>query len=485
MTSRMAGRWKITITGVLFVWSSMVIHAQTINPGNAGNNAIWVNSSTISPSTAYIDADAFSASNGGPPTNTDLCLTLQYIYATAGLIPAGGAVIDARGIAVGLSKPCTVNPWAGLTPPPTTVLLPAGGIFLQAMWTVPSGTHLIGQRRNTNIGLAPTNTIGTGFMIRMGPAAPCSCPATGCAPVVLEQVTLQPTSTVSTYVAGIDNECSGPLSYLDHVNFYQLAGVGLFVGSGAAGSGPYTALSYTAGDYCFNNSGPCPSQCVNLQATTRGVHGITCTMQSNTSTNRADEAAIIVNAQNSIEDIHIEGFYDGVLVGSTGSAAGSTLLHLTSGNGGSSSGPVLNTVHICNPASPAPNTACTGYASSNAGDIFISDVTNNTGNGGLLIKDDVTSTSVGVPPGSSIEYVTGLYSLGEALAGGYSRFSTTTATTPSPGTPTWGVANLGSSSPSTPCPAGSVFSNTGGSSKADAVYVCEFSGSSTVWNAVN
>jgi hypothetical protein len=461
------------------------VNAQIINPGNAGNNAIWADSTHISPSTAYIDADVFATANGGPG-GSDLCAILNYIY-TNSIIPAGGAVIDARGIAVGQTRPCTVNPWNAVSnPPPTTVLLPSGGIFLEAQWTVPSGTHLIGERRNTNIGIYTTNSIGSGYMIQMGPLAPCSCPAAGCAPVVLEQIVLQPNVSVSTNVSGIDNECSGPLSYLDHIAFFDLAGVGVKVGAGAAGSGPYTDLSYTAGDFCkTQGSGvSCPSQCVNLQAPTRGVHGITCTMKSDITTNRADEAAIIVDGQNSIEDIHIEGFYDGVLLGNTSAAAGSTLLHLTSGNGGLSSGPVLNTVHICNPASPAAGSACTSYSSTDPGDITISDVTNNTGSA-LLIKDDVTSTNVGVPPGSAIEYVTGLYVLGESVAGGYSRFSTTPATTPAPGTPTWGVANLGSTLPSTPCPAGSVFSNTGGSTKANTVYVCEFSGSSTVWNAVN
>lgn len=476
-------------SGILLVATlalSMSLLAGTTAAQTSGNNAVSSGAGTIA-STAFIDASAFYGSSIG---GTNICAIINYVYNNVSL--GNGAVIDARGIAIGSSHPCTVNPWNAVSSSvaPTTLLLPGGTIYINTQWTVPSGTHVIGEGRSTILSLASTWTAPTNnYMIQMGPS---TCP--GGAPVVLEQLSFQPASSnAGDNINGIDNECSGALSYVDHIVFLWLSGVGIHVGSGAAGSGPYTNINYAAGDYCENQGigTVCPSQCVNLQGATRGVHGITCTMASTTSNFRTDEAAIHLDAANSIEDTHFEGFYDGIVVGDTASAAGSSLLHLTSGNGGSSSGPVINTVHICNPASLSG--ACTNYGGSSTadlGDITISQVTNNT-NVGVLIKDDVTSTNIGVPPGSSVEYVTGLYSLGQIVAGasatlGYTRLNSSAATSTSPvaGAPIWATAS--STTPATPCPIGSMFSNTGGTSKTNTIYVCESNGSGgTEWNAVN
>jgi len=472
---------SLAVLLISFSTLSSYVHAQVL-----GDNTIYGAGASTTNSKAFIDASAFATSAAGPAGGNDFCKILSYIYSasnTVNPIPAAGAVIDARGIATGSGVPCAtgVNPWpTSGTVPPTTVLLPPGGLFLAGTWQVPSGTHLIGERRTTNLnpvsGVFPSGA----FMIQMGPSS-CSCPASGCPPVVLEYLTLQNTGTTPAYVSGIDNECSGPGSYVDHIVMFQIGGVGIKVGANAAGSGPYTSINYGGSGYCMGlgNTVSCPSQCVNLLASTRGVHGITCTMKSTTATNRSDEAAIHVNGQNSLEDLHFEGFYDGVVLGDASSAAGSSVLNVTSGNGGTSSGPVINAIHICNPTSHVG--ACLSTATA-TGDVTISGVTNNT-NIGLLIQDDVTSTSVGNPPGSSHEFVTGLYALGKPAAGGNSRFSITPATTPSPGTPTWAAA--ASASPSAPCPVGSVYSNTNGTTKLNTIYVCKISSGTASWVAVN
>ena len=87
-------------------------------------------------------------------------------------------------------------------------------------------------------------------------------------------------------------------------------------------------------------------------------------MSATTTNFRTDEAAVHLDAANSIEDTHFEGFYDGIVVGDTASAAGSSILHITSGNG---SGPVINTVHVCNPASLSG--ACTNYSGSSTANL--------------------------------------------------------------------------------------------------------------------
>lgn len=477
--TRMARRWS-AIGAFAAVWIATLgsLQSQT-----AGNNTVWTSSSAYGPSTAFIDASAFASSEGGSGGG-DLCAILHYIYSTVIPSTSPGAVIDARGITTPTT--CTVNPWPlngsgqPSAEPPTTVLLPAGNIGIPSEWLVASGTHLIGQRRDTN--LNPSG-FSSGFMLQMGPSgSSCSCPVSGCPPVVLEQITIQGSDTID--VSGVDNECSGPGSYVDHLILYETAGTGLKIGSGAAGSGPYTNINYASGAYCQSNS-PCPASCVQISAPTRGVHGITCTLKSQGVTG-LDNAGILIDAPNTtIEDIHLEGFVDGVLIGDSASASGSSLLHITGGNGGSTSGPLENTVRICNPATGKNKDLCQASVPATS-DIFISQVGNNTGSPSspaYLIADDLTGTLVGNAPGSSTEYVTGVYALGESVSGGYSRLSTTPATAPSPGTPSWGAAN--NSSPSVPCVAGAVFSNTGGTSKSNTIYVCEYNGTSNVWNAVN
>ena len=161
---------------------------------------------------------------------------------------------------------------------------------------------------------------------------------------------------------------------------------GIVIGSpsgqpGAIDSGPYSNISYSAANGC--NGSVCPA-CVDIEAQTRGVHGITCLGDLSVSdvSTAPGHAAVYVNASNnSVEDVHIEGFWDGIQIGDTSTSVGNILVaNVTAGH--SKSGPVVNAVHICGP-SPTEKvngvlSGCTTHGS--LSDISVLQVTD--GNGG-------------------------------------------------------------------------------------------------------
>ena len=496
---------SLTVIVFLSCWaSSPKMEAQQ------GENAVF--NSTTTPSPAYIDASVFSG--------TDLCSILSTVYSTSGVIPAAGAVIDARGITVGISNPCAAkNPWPSSgTVPPTTVLLPAGTIVITVPWVLPNATRIIGENRGTQIYENFTTANNNAFMISMGSST--YCPS-GCEGIVVQDVELQNgESATATGVGGIDNEYAGEFSYIDHVvvngftstGVVGLDGIAFKVGntsSFAASSGPYTNLNYGPGTNCTDVDGvetTCPtSTCALLEVPTRGIHGMTCTAVSTanqypscTGNNCPAQAAIKLDSDNnSIEDIHFEGFFDGVVVGDSGAAAGNVLANLTGGCG-PNSGPVKNVVHICNSAAVAMS-ACT--TSGSAENVTILGVGVGGGEGGNCgtsapfhahaIRDDVTSTIIdeSTSGGLSGEGTVGVYALGEVNAtgaNGHTRFTTgpivsqTVDPSPNP-SPTWATGQTGSSAPTGSCPTGSVFSNTTGTTLGSTLYVCVGTPPNGVW----
>jgi hypothetical protein len=173
------------------------------------------------------------------------------------------------------------------------------------------------------------------------------------------------------------------------------------------------------------------------------------------SENQDAPAAVLLDASsNSIEDVNIVGFYDGILVGSQASAQSNVLLNIV-GDTAAGNLPPVNVVHI------SGNKPVT--------DLSIMGVTNVVApaDGENSIKDDVTSTTLG---DSSVA----IYALGESPSsgGGYSRFTT------SPNAAHWTVGTAG---PSNPCTRGSLYSCTNGpngtvsctsSSGPTALWVC-------------
>lgn len=288
-----------------------------------GDNAVYNSSSTCcSPSPAFIDATPFATQNG------NLCLVLHNVLISTGY-PVTGAVIDARGLPFttpATSMTCTTanpSPWAGITnPPPSTILLPATGgttpipIKIPSTWVLPNYTVLIGEgdsiSSGTTIQAKTTFTSGTD-MIDLGSSI--LCPLQGgihlCNSVAVQNLILD---GQGGSINGIVNTNAQVGSYVDHVTLYQIRGTGLSLSGAANGSGPYTNITFDLG----TASGVSSTHCANINGltSTLGIHGLTCLSENNDPLT----AVLLDSSNNSIEDVRIAGFYDGIRIGANGDA---------------------------------------------------------------------------------------------------------------------------------------------------------------------
>jgi hypothetical protein len=318
----------VAIVGVLaYIFSGMTgLQAQT------GNNAVYTGAGlTLTNSAAFVDASVF--------TGTDMC---QQIYNALKSVPttSAGTVIDARGIRSGLN--CTSGtPWVqsstNFSNTPATVLLPSGLIVIHQTWVLPNGTRVVGigaGSSGTGSSGPGTTTIQeatgfTGAMIQLGPntsspitLTPCSNFAssspnfvsTFCMGVSVEDLTLDGNDLATV---GIFNGQSREHSYARRVYLYRIPGVGLQVWNNASFSGPYTDITF------YNTSSAAAgTECVWIDnVTTRGVHGLNCVAGGS-----SNAAVVLDGVGNSIEDVQIQGFSDGILVGKDNATLSNVLL---------------------------------------------------------------------------------------------------------------------------------------------------------------
>lgn len=400
-----------------------------------GNNAAYnttCNSpnATIVGSSAFIDASVF----GGSTLN--LCTVLNGIL--SGRLynyPLTGAVIDARGLPgnTGTSMTCTGTPWSGISsPPPSTILLPAGTITIPTTWVLPNGTRVIGEGSTNPFYIGSGNPVpqtiiqacaNTGCfsgaaMIQLGDG---NCPSSVCTGVTLEDVTLNGSGSG---IGGIVNEYSQELSYAKNVTMYQVSGIGLYISGGAQNSGPYANLTYDTGGL-----GGTASTCASIYEVnggTRGIHGLTCISDDASAT-----AIKLDSSNNSLEDIRIAGFVQGILVGSQWTATANVLKN------------VWGFTMIVRGIAAPPTVV--EIAGSNVADLVVMGVSN-PNSGTNTIWDQVTSTKL-------TDTAIAMYALGEPASStnnyGYSRFTT------SPNAVTWMV---GSGPLNGACAKGSIFS---------------------------
>lgn len=428
----------------------------------SGYNAVWQGASTIQ-SSSFIDASAFSGT-----TYTDICQRILAALSYSSY-PTGPRVVDARGLNSGNTSMTCANdtPWSNGTSSssnPSVILLPPGTIVLGIPWVLPDQTTLVGVGRGRTTLVAGNGQSGqpafTGAaMIEMcgGVNISSVCFAVGVRDLML--------NGQGQSIDGIDNFHAEEQSYVASVSMTSIEGVGLNLGvatggpsNGASGhSGPYTDLVFSAGGDGTCPDGPpaagsgCPTRtttCVRIaNSQPRGIHGITCTA------NGYPNAAIQLDGQNvSLEDVHIEGFQNGILVGDTGATAANTIANVSGADGGSTSGGVGNLVHICNPASAV--SPCTSGTWSVV-DQSIQAVGAYTING-YTLEDDVTGTNLS-------DTTIALYVLGQPLGGGVSRLTT------SPSTVSWGV---GAGAPTGSCPTGALYSDTSTGS-SHTIWVCQ------------
>lgn len=438
----------------------------------AGNNAVYSSSTCCAPSSAFIDASVLTAPNGAGATS--ICAKINDALSIA---PTIGAVIDARGVT---NLTClSGTPWvqgSNVFYTPAMILLPAGVIKIPTTWIVPTRTRIIGEgsgASGSNVTTIqaesgftdPDSTTGSGgtggpSIIRMGSTtySQYKCSASPCFAVGVEDLVVDGQGQA---LNGITNVASEELSYVNRVSLYQVMGTGLQIGwSGtplALNSGPYSNIRFETGSTYSPSATTTCAQIVGSQPT-RGIHGLSCI-----SNNTPNVAIYLDSSSNSIEDVTIQGFGEGVRVGQNGQAAGNVLLNISAPSASLWVNPV---VHICGPTNVTGN-PCSAYSS--VTDLSVV----GTSSGCLLpscntLADDVTGTKL--PHGSLAIYV-----LGEAVGSGYSRFTT------SESVPTWIV---GSSTPGSSCSStstGSLYSNTTGTSGGnDTLYVC----TGTTWSPV-
>jgi hypothetical protein len=295
------------VVAISFLAYSTLAQAQ----GTQGQDAVYNAGGTVVGSSAFIDASMFLPPNG---TRLDLCDAIFHIL-TASTYPASGAVIDARGVSGASNLTCTHGtPWTeGSTTVnvPSTILLPAGTIQIQATWILPSNTRLIGEGEGVTCTSGPCSpfTPGTtiqvngftGPMIQFGSSSVCSTSGGICSGISVERLTLDGQATA---IDGILNQYSGNNTYVDHVTLYQILRTGLLIsGSSAANSGPYTNIVFDTGGYSGNSSTVCAW--INGTGGTKGIHGLRCKSE----TNDAPAAVLLDDSNNSIQDVTIVGFY--------------------------------------------------------------------------------------------------------------------------------------------------------------------------------
>jgi len=459
--------------------------------GNCNNNI------TVVASPAFVDASAWC---NGDCNQADIC---KFIGDAIGNLPAGvGGVVDARGVVYSDGGPitCSGNPFPQSNTVPVTVLLPPATIQIHKPWILPSNTRISGMGRQTILQpIQGFSLDSTNAMIEMGTSA-------GSAGVVVEHLKLDGSvqaTRANVGVSGIYNGNAQDGSYVDDVNFFSIGAVsgqsnnilttGLLIDTGAAGSGPYSNLNFPgdSSKLCSNTCGnkqvsiTCASTAaIQIRAATRGLHGITTTALTDQCPPSPAAGIYLDASNNTIEDVHNEGFYDAIVVGANAAqgtatiVAGDIISNVTGDYGGR--GPTHNAAHICNPANVVGLQSACNNNSDVVTDLSLLQIESSGGmkNGAFAattIQDDLTTTTINASPFPAF---VSLYALGEpnGLSGSsqYTRFTTSLGSTNGSSTsvPTWAVGStavgIGSLTQcSTP---GTLYSNTTGTGTVTTLF---------------
>jgi hypothetical protein len=459
---RLTWNWMFVGTLAALGWLSWPTRMDAQCSGNLGNTGVYANCAAgsgigVQGSAAYIDASYVT----GTASKFDVCAKINAVLKSSGY-PTAGAVIDARGVGSGTAQVCSISPWGGTAPSggwrPATILLPSGIIVIPAGWILPNATRIIGENAGPNtsatdgvttIQACVTSTTGcssnlSGAMITMGSSsASYNCPSAGCIGVGVEDLWLD---GQGLSINGISNTVSQELSYVKHVNLYQIIGTGLGLSGTSQNSGPYTDIGFALGA----GTAAAGTTCVHISGVeTRGIHGLTCV--GNIGSGTVPSSAVILDASNnSIEDAEIQGFGTGILIGQNSNAQNDVLLNIRGG---------------LNVSTVVAITSVSGKIVSNISIMAASDGGNTSA---VTIQDNRTTPASTITAPTVAMYVLGSPIDANGSPIGYTRFTTAI------GQPTWGV---GSSIPSplTGCTVGSLYSNTSGSGTGTSIntwYVC-------------
>jgi hypothetical protein len=365
---------------------------------------------------------------------------------------------------------------------------------------MPSKTKIVGQGRAT---VLYPNQSYSGDVLEMGKtlaemnASSCTTTYSG---ISIENLKIEQVSTTNA-VNGIINDCAQEASYVNNINLFNLGFTGLLVGTGATDSGPYNNVNFTAVNFsgtqtCDGVSTPCPV-CANIQAQTRGLHGMTCignyTVSHNTvSPPSFPTAGIYVNwGFNSLEDIHVESFWDGIRVGDTSATFAGPVavsnITVADDQNVAVGGPVINAIPICgSKTSSSSEVKCSVNTAQSINDVTLTQIndiqtTGTSTSGTDTVEDDTTGTYI-ASDSTGATLIQGLYALGESLGGGYSLFAFNPPNSLS-AVPSWGVGNKNLGSGTTSCAVpGAVYSNTAATSSNQAMFICQ--GTTSSWQPI-
>ncbi|MBZ5573368.1 MAG: hypothetical protein LAO09_15980 [Acidobacteriia bacterium] len=262
----------------------------------------------------------------------------------------------------------------------------------------------------------------SGAMLQLGNASsPC------CTAVSVENLVLD--GHGRSGVNGILNTTAQDFSYVDHVSLYQILGTGLSIS--ATNSGPYTNINFDTGSYTAASSTVCAS--ISGTTGTRGFRGLTCTGE----TANANAAILLDSSNNTIEDVRIAGFADGIRIGGSADAHSNVLVNIVGDTDPRVTSPPIYTVRIRN--------------THNVSDVTVIGVSNSSVSGTYSIYDEVTGTHLQ-------DGTVGMYALGGAKNNGHALFTT------SPNAPTWASGN---GVPTGTCLKGSLYSCSGTSTSCN------------------
>ena len=288
-------------------------------------------------------------------------------------------------------------------------------------------------------------SFGSGAVLQFGDS---HCPSGVCQGISVEHITIEGNSSA---LNGIENDNCGAMCYVDYVKMYQVLGTGLRVsGANASDSGPYSNITFDVG-----NSTGTSTHCAQIIGTnrTRGLHGMTCI-----ATPSANSGILLDASNNSLEDVRIIGFYNGIVVGSNAAAKSNVLLNIY---GDTTQGGIQQPINLIQ------------IYSGTVSDLAAMAVANAGGTGTNTIQDLQTSKTLSDP------YV-GMYVLGESNgSSGNSRFTT------SPNAATWAVGT--SNPPTLGCVTanlGSLYSLIPATGNAAHLWVCEVGTQGPQWTPV-
>jgi len=388
---------------LLLSWS--LASPQAAEAQSTGNNAVY-NGGSVVGSSAFIDALAFA--NG--PTGNDICAVLYNIISPS-TYPSSGAVIDARGFTANNAPSdsngnltCAYSPWtsgSNSTLHPATILLPLTQIAISNSWIMPNGSRIVGKAPGAPPEAAlqaSSSGFSGGAMIQMGT----SCPSNGCTGISVEHLTLDANGVARSNgvgIDGIDNFSAGEQSYVNDIYIKNVANAGVGINIGAPNSGPYSNIRVTVSTCTASQ---CPNAAaVVIAAQTKGLHGITAAGPCKNAPMcliTKGYAAIYVNASNnSVEDVHVEGFWDAVEVGN---AASTTVANITLSNINGASSPfggLINVVHICGPHSNTTYGGCTTAGTVKDVAALQIEAAEETHHQPSAVEDDVTGTTIASP----------------------------------------------------------------------------------------